>query len=253
MPNDAKHQSAPLGKKVQMSAKPFRVAPIRTCPAPAAETDLLGSRVQPGSLSLGEPTDGLMSKSDDQVAAEAAASGLLSNATTLHAYSRVTVGEVSLAECAFALTESALAVHRGDLTGPEIMLAAQAVALNSIFCELARRASLNMGERLDAMDRYMRLALKAQGQCRVTIEALHEMKNPRPVAFVQQANISNGGQQLVNNATPPLAPAKNSGTAQNELLEVPHGNQLDIRAQDQAGRTDPHLETLGAGNRAAHC
>jgi hypothetical protein len=42
VPIDAKHQFAPLGKKVQMSAIPFRVAPIRTCPAPAIDTDLLG-------------------------------------------------------------------------------------------------------------------------------------------------------------------------------------------------------------------
>lgn len=37
MPIDAKHQSAPAGKKVQMSAKTFRLAPIRTCPAPVRD------------------------------------------------------------------------------------------------------------------------------------------------------------------------------------------------------------------------
>lgn len=33
-------------KKVQMSAAPYRGAPIRTCPAPAAGTDLLGDEIQ---------------------------------------------------------------------------------------------------------------------------------------------------------------------------------------------------------------
>ena len=33
-------------KKVQMSAAPYRGAPIRTCPAPAADTDLLGDEIQ---------------------------------------------------------------------------------------------------------------------------------------------------------------------------------------------------------------
>ena len=33
-------------KKVQMSAAPYRGAPIRTCPAPAADTDLLGEEIQ---------------------------------------------------------------------------------------------------------------------------------------------------------------------------------------------------------------
>ena len=33
-------------EKVQMSATTLRVAPIRTCPAPAADTDLLGDEIQ---------------------------------------------------------------------------------------------------------------------------------------------------------------------------------------------------------------
>lgn len=41
----AKHLSAPTGKKVQMSAQPYRVAPIRTCPTPEIETDLLGQEI----------------------------------------------------------------------------------------------------------------------------------------------------------------------------------------------------------------
>lgn len=41
----AKHQTAPTGKKVQMSAQPYRGAPIRTCPTPAVEIDLLGQEI----------------------------------------------------------------------------------------------------------------------------------------------------------------------------------------------------------------
>ena len=41
---DAKHLSAPKAEKVQMSATPYRVAPISTCPAP--DTDLLGDEIQ---------------------------------------------------------------------------------------------------------------------------------------------------------------------------------------------------------------
>ena len=69
---------------------------------------------------------------------------------------------------------------------------AQAVALNTIFGELARRSALNMGEHLDASERYMRLALKAQGQCRATLQTLADIKNPRPVSFVNHANITTG-------------------------------------------------------------
>lgn len=46
MRTSAKHQSAPTGKEVRIGAKPFRVAPIGTCPAPAIETDLLGYEIQ---------------------------------------------------------------------------------------------------------------------------------------------------------------------------------------------------------------
>lgn len=38
----AKHLSAPKAEKVRIGAKPYRVAPIGTCPAPVTETDLLG-------------------------------------------------------------------------------------------------------------------------------------------------------------------------------------------------------------------
>jgi hypothetical protein len=58
------------------------------------------------------------------------------------------------------------------------VLVAQAASLNSIFTELARRAGLNMGEYIGATESYMRLALKAQAQCRATIETLAAMKNP---------------------------------------------------------------------------
>ncbi len=233
---------------------PPRILDRKAAAAPVAAIGALRVEIQseplrPVKESLGQQE----LKIDNQVLAEAAVGGLLSNAATLHAYSHGTVGEFSLAECAVALTESALAVHRGDLSGPEIMLAAQAVALNSIFCELARRASLNMGERLDAMDRYMRLALKAQAQCRVTLETLATIKNP-PVVFARQANINNGGQQQVNNGTAPPTAGPTSHAAKMEtepskLLEAPSGERLDFGATGKAGRAHPRMATVGAVNR----
>lgn len=57
-------------------------------------------------------------------------------------------------------------------------------------------------EYLKQFQAYLGLALKAQAQCRATLEALAEIKNPRPMAFVKQANIS-GGPQQVNNGMHP--------------------------------------------------
>jgi hypothetical protein len=88
-----------------------------------------------------------------------------------------------------------------------------------IYTELARRAALNMGEYIEAADRYLRLALKAQAQCRTTIEALVALKNP-PVVYAKQANISAGHQQVNN--YPPSQEASPTGKAEaapNELLE----------------------------------
>lgn len=45
MPKDAKHQSALIGTKVPIGAEYYSTAPIRTCPAPAAETDLFGTEI----------------------------------------------------------------------------------------------------------------------------------------------------------------------------------------------------------------
>jgi hypothetical protein len=77
----------------------------------------------------------------------------------------------------------------GSLQHAEALLTGQAVALNAIFASMARRAAMNASEYLDATDRYMRLALKAQAQCRATVDSLASLKRPATV-FAQQANIA---------------------------------------------------------------
>jgi hypothetical protein len=65
----------------------------------------------------------------------------------------------------------------------------------------------------------MRLGLKAQSQCRTTIEALALLKNPPNVAFVRQANIANGHQQVNNGNRQALARAGENSIQANKLLE----------------------------------
>jgi hypothetical protein len=72
----------------------------------------------------------------------------------------------------------------------------QAHTLNAIFNDLARKAAKS--EYINQMESHLRLALKAQGQCRATLETLAAIKNPQPVAFVRQANIAHGPQQVNN-------------------------------------------------------
>jgi len=142
-------------------------------------------------------------------------------------------------------------VQAGDMSGMESLLVAQATALDAIFTELARRAALNMGEYLSASERYMRLALKAQSQCRTTVEALAQLKNPRPVAFVHQANIAHGPQQ-VNNARSPSEPLSRENPT-NETNE-PSGAASELLTNTRASTLkvglDSKVEAMGKVHRA---
>ena len=141
----------------------------------------------------------------------------------------------------------------------ESMLFVQSLTLQATFTALSRRAAVISGEHMVATETYVRMALKAQSQCRATLETVATIKNPRPLAFVKQANIANN--QQVNNCTPAkmqqYAPARareETGIAQNELLtytKATHGKPLDTRVKSKAGKSNPHVEAVGTGHRTA--
>lgn len=147
---------------------------------------------------------------------------------------------------------------KGGTGQADALLTSQAIALNSVFLEMSRRAALNLGEHLGAMETYMRLALKAQAQCRTTLETLAEIHNPKSVAFVKQANIA-GGHQQINNGTGPGEPAADPTREQNNfeqsklLEETPNGQWLDTGTTPSAVDGDPQMAPVGALNRAADC
>ena len=196
-------------------------------------------------------------RTNARAVAEAVVSGTLVNASITTRFTQTLPNNMlDLSECMKVIATTIGEVQTGDLRTGEALLTGQAVALNAIFSEMARRAALNMGEHLGATETYMRLALKAQGQCRATIETLAAMKNP-PVVFARQANINNGGQQQVNNgaqasggASP--APASNSAAEPNKLLEASHGERLDFGAQAASGRTHQDLEPLEVLDRSTN-
>lgn len=100
--------------------------------------------------------------------ADAALSPVLGNANTARVYMQGTLGDIDLTESVRAMRDRAKKVQAGDLSEVDTTLTAQAVALDAIFTELARCAALNMGQHMPAIETYMRLALKAQAQCRAT-------------------------------------------------------------------------------------
>lgn len=171
--------------------------------------------------------------------------GLANNAILTINASAFPFGDVDVTECLKAIVDAAERVNRGDLADVEALLLAQATTLNALFSQLAHRGQKNMGEHLDAADRYMRLALKAQSQCRATVETLAAMKNP-PTVFAKQANIAHGPQQ-VNNGLP-LAHAEISDSEPNKLLEA-QGERLELGAAGATGAGDPPLATVGTRHR----
>lgn len=172
--------------------------------------------------------------------------GITHNAVSTVRFSASTFGEVDLTECVNALNASGDAVQQGDLGNAESLLMAQAVALNAIFNNLVLRSQANMGEYLDAADRYMRLGLKAQSQCRATLETLAMIKNP-PAVFAKQANIAQG-PQLVNNGL--VTRAREKGSEPSELMEA-HGERLDGGAAGKASKRNSPVAAVGALDRPA--
>ena len=173
-------------------------------------------------------------------------------ATTLMNYNK-DFGEIAINTLVNDLETECKLANNGDLARVETILMAQAQTLDSIFNNLARRAALNIGEYMNATDTYLRLALRAQAQCRATVESLAMIKNPQPVAFVRQANIAHGPQQ-VNNAG--LQPKEHLLTGKTEnpqknLLESVCDKRLDIGAENATGGAHPQLETLAAIDRPA--
>lgn len=142
-----------------------------------------------------------------------------------------------------AVREATEAINNGDMKAVEAMLYGQAVALQTMFTNLARRADCQQG-RLDNIEALLKLAFRAQNQCRMTLETLSNVKNP-PVVYARQANITSGPQQ-VNNG---LTHATEKNITQNELLEDSHVKRLDGRTQGQTGRLDTHMATVAVSRR----
>ena len=145
-------------------------------------------------------------------------------------------------------------VVAGNMSRLEIMLTSQALTLDAMFNSMAQRAQKQ--DSLKSLEVFMRLALKAQTQARSTVEALAEIKNPRSVAFVKQANVTTGPQQVNNTYAGTLgsadiaSPAGNFKTEPNKLLEADHGQRMVIGAQGQAGRVNQTVEAVAAVHRA---
>ena len=93
---------------------------------------------------------------EDRMLADLVAEGQATNASTTLRFVQPDHGELSLTDMVRALHTHGEAINRGDLSAAERMLNSQAVALNAIFAEMARRAALNMGTHLALLSQTQR-------------------------------------------------------------------------------------------------
>lgn len=138
-------------------------------------------------------------------------------------------------------------VNDGSLKRAEAMLISQATALQSLFARLAARGMQQ--ESILAFEANMRVALRAQSQCRATLETLAAIKNP-PVVYAKQANIANGPQQVNNGALPPRT--REIESEQNKLSGGTHGLPANTGAPTLEGAANSPLEALGKIDGAAN-
>lgn len=85
---------------------------------------------------------------------------------------------------------------KGDISVASRILTCQAISLDTLFTEMARRSGNNMRDFPNAADRHMRLALKAQAACRSTLETLIRLHQPREQT-VKHIQVEQGGQAVV--------------------------------------------------------
>ena len=150
--------------------------------------------------------------------------------------------ELGINELVCELSQQTQAVKRKELGRGEDMLVAQAHTLDSIFNRLARGAM--QSELLSQFETKLKLALRAQSQCRSTWEAISAIHNPPLAEYVKQANVAHGHQQ-VNNEAPRTVEKEN---LPDELLEeTKHESDqwMDRGAPEAAEGVDSAVEAVG--------
>jgi len=118
-----------------------------------------------------------------------------------------------------------LSEGKSEDVGP--ILANQALALQSLFARLTERALSH--SHVSNIEAFMRLALRAQNQCRATLETLSSF-NKAPTVFAQQANVATN--QQIN-------------YAQNQLSGDDDELRQDNRTPGAEKAVNPEMEALG--------
>ena len=176
-------------------------------------------------------------ETEEQSLARTMISPTLQAAVTISEYAS-SPEELDLQAIMTCLEKQVDQVKNGNIDSIEQMLLVQACTTDVIANNLFRKAYY--ADVLVKFDSYMKYGLRAQSQCRATLETLANIKNPK--AYLKQTNIAHN--QQVNND---ISAGKQK--TPNELLEKTDGERLDFGKAQEAVRVDSDVETVGAKHR----
>lgn len=188
--------------------------------------------------------------------AAVASGGLECGAAVVDTYNIIEPNETDLLTLAEAIKKTATDIASGDMSKAEEMLFGQAVALQSIFVNLAKRVTIQGS--VANYKIFMDLTLKAQNQSRATLATLTDLKYPRQVSFMKQNNYAAGAQQVNNGvSSESREPAREEDSImKSKLSPLPRlentGDErqpLDFGTTAKTGRTDPELVPVEAVHR----
>jgi len=137
------------------------------------------------------------------------------------------------------LSQQTADVIGGNMTRAEAMLLSQAHTLDELFNSLVMKG-LDQTH-MPHYESFLRLAYKAQSQCRSTLQTLSDIKNPS-VVYAKQANITNGNQQI-NNGVPAPRTQENKNYSNELLTELPN-EALDNRRTGETISVNSELATV---------
>ena len=161
-----------------------------------------------------------------------------------------------LTDLAEAMRDIAGEAAAQDMSGVSRMLTAQALSLDALFTQLARKAHINLASYPDAAERYMRMAFKAQAQSRATLEALVKLHQPREQT-VRHIHVGPDGQAVfIENLHGGLGSVRSDERAHAQgasgaalLGHDPLGNGMPIAGGEGKAKV-PHARR-GRGERSA--
>jgi hypothetical protein len=148
-------------------------------------------------------------------------------ADAIQSLTRIGGEPASLNELVLELESLAEEAKKGDSDRAHSLLTAQSHTLDAIFHSLIIRGQHNISHGYSETGReYLKLAMRAQAQCRATVDSLIAAKRPS----IRQTNIAH--QQQVNNFPP------------NELMEQ-QDERMDPGTPSEAVKGGQALETVG--------